>query len=180
MAESRRTFLESIGAYLASLPFAGCLAVPALSLEEQWANGADIPCPESLCPPKPGDWLSHSDGRLIAPLEHMASNGLGIIRWIPVTERVPDAPQSHPYPNGLRVDITREVIVSNENGVCSARLWKHFAGDWNENSWLCDNKGKNTTHWAEMPSGPSDSQQDQNHTALYQGISLSDSREGVT
>ncbi len=155
MPESRRTFLESIGSYLASLPLFGWLARPERERSVSLSDAAT--------------------DRLIKDLHD--ENGLRFIRWIPVSDSVPEVERKMGGIFGV-FSLSKLVLMGGtEDGRPFVSCGRHTVNCDGSTEWNSDEKI--VTHWAELPCPPSGSREDQNHTALCHGISLSDSREGA-
>lgn len=141
---NRRGFLG----LLAHLPLVGAW----LARPKEWAptHSGEIPIP---VPPKDGLWLAecNSDGPVggIVLKAHLEANGISLIRWIPVTERLP---QIRPWDTNIFgiVGQSKPVLVSGSLGVMSATRFQYDSGNFDWGSASLDD----VTHWAELPAPP--------------------------
>jgi len=171
MAENRRSFFASAASWLASLPLLSAwLARPAEAspLNPDGTPGRNVCVDYSSggrsIGPAPGLWLSvkrDADHPFI-PWKKVGEVGddLAVIRWIPVTERLPE-------------DVAggwskRVMLVMSDGGICfghlihvdpESRYRGEVIAEYGNPHWSVSDEGFSekisaVTHWAELPALP--------------------------
>ncbi len=159
MNPTRRSFFASMASWMASLPvLSAWMARPvdassAVSAPRNyWRESASF---WASCAISHGEIINRiakvakfeldcSDGLGCGPADAMAQmiEQGGFIRWIPVTERLPDKPQRY--------------LVYADFGNSHSHISLLYFSYWGDGSGPSFGAGQVVTHWAEMPSPPTE------------------------